>query len=110
MGYHVYVVELGPRPGAPAPARCDVYVGSTHLPAAKRFAKHMAHTHGSRHVRRRGIRLRPDLARGYSGGTRGFRTRDAAFFAEHQLAKRLAARGHRVFGACDPRTNTACVM
>ena len=101
--YHVYVVELRPR-GSQAPGKPDVYVGSTHLPPAERFAKHKAHEHGSRHVRRRGVRLRPDL----SSGDRPYPTRDAAYAAEHALAKRLAAAGHRVYGACSPRTSSAC--
>ena len=58
--YYVYVVELRPR--GPSDGRPEVYVGSSALPPALRFAKHVAgETKASRHVRRRGVRLLPAL-------------------------------------------------
>jgi hypothetical protein len=104
--YSVYVIELTPVVGRRPTAKPDVYVGSTALSPEARFRKHKTQPKASRHVRDRGVRLRPDLL----PHDRSFPTRAAAKAAEKKLAHDLHARGHRVYGACSPRTSSSCVM
>ena len=92
--FYVYVVELD-RPGTPC-----VYVGSSALRPEQRFRRHKAGgMTTSRHVRRDGVRLRPDLY----AHLNPFDTREDARAAEQQLGSYLRARGFRVFGSCTPR-------
>lgn len=104
--YYVYVIELSERERGPDVGRCDVYVGSSIHPPKERFRKHMLQDHASRHVRRRGLRLRPDLYAGYNP----LKSREAAKRAEQHLAHSLAYKGHRVFGACTKRETPECMM
>lgn len=103
--YHVYVIELRPLPGHGP----SVYVGSSGLPPEERLRHHRSPEAGdpragSRHVRRRGVRLRPDLARGVPP----LLTRKDAKLAEQRLAARLERMGYRVFGSC--RTSRRCTL
>lgn len=103
--YHVYVVELRPLPGRGP----SVYVGSSGLSPRDRFRHHMDpdagdERAGSRHVRRRGVRLRPDLCEGVPP----LRTRKEAKLAEQRLASRLERRGFIVYGSC--RTSRRCTL
>ena len=59
---------------------------------------------GSRHVRRRGRRLRPDLYRGIEP----LRTRKEAKLAEQRLRRQLEGRGFTVYGSC--RTSEQCTL
>lgn len=83
-----------------------MYVGSTTLSPTERFAQHRAGgPKTSRHVRKRGIRLRRDLA-----PTRAFARREDAQRAEHTTASRLKRRGHTVYGACTARKTPECFL
>ncbi len=103
--YFVYVIELRPLPGEER----AVYVGSSGLPPRERLHHHQDPGAGdrratSRHVRRRGIRLRPDLA----AGVAPLRSRKEAKLAEQRLAARLERRGFVVYGSC--RTSSRCTL
>ena len=101
--YYVYVVELAAVGRVRVMA--DLYVGSSALAPKERFGKHLDHTDtASRHVKARGVRLRPDLYRDYPP----FVTRAAAKRAEKKLADVLEARGHKVYGACRPSRTKGC--
>ena len=100
--FYVYVIEL--EGDDSHDGECDVYVGSSASPPRERFQKHFSGDRGSRHVRRRGVRLRPDLYQGYNP----LPTRVAAHRAEMHLANVLRHRGHRVFGACSRRLTPEC--
>lgn len=94
--FFVYVVELVPRAGEGP----SVYVGSTALEPETRWRHHLgqgAHRAGSRHVRRRGKRLRRDLM-----PRRSFQTRTDAQAAEQRVRTNLERRGYKVFGSCRP--------
>ena len=118
--FYVYAVELAPSssrglraPGAPsrglrapgAPSRFraqvpSVYVGSSALRPEDRFQRHKdGDVSSSRHVRRRGIRLLPDLY----ARMNPLPSRDAAHRAERALRRELTRRGYRVYGSCDAR-------
>lgn len=104
--YYVYVVELRPRGTRRAGARPDVYVGSSVLRPEARLRRHLAGgEESSRHVRRRGLRLRPDLY----ASRNPLPSRDAARREEQRLRRDLERRGHRVYGACSP-DETACAF
>ncbi len=93
--YRVYVIELDDAIGARSRAdRANLYVGQTTLPAEDRFAQHRAGIHASRHVRRHGVRLRPDLYATLPLSA----TREAAEILEARVAAELRTRGHRVWG------------
>jgi len=96
--YHVYAVEL-------VEAR-TVYVGSSALPPAERMGSHRDARSGSRHVRRKGRRLRPDLSRGYGPHP----TRAEARRAEERLARALERQGFQVYGACRPNRRPGCEL
>ena len=105
--FYVYVIELESQvPNDPAAVTgvCDVYVGSSASPPEERFEKHLSGSRGSRHVRKRGVRLRPDLCRGFNP----LLTRAAAHRAELHVANALKHRGHRVFGACSRKLTPEC--
>jgi hypothetical protein len=93
--YYVYVIELRPLPGDP---RLAVYVGSSALPPAERLRHHLGRTGDPRAasgiVRRRGVRLRPDLYEHLPV----FHQREDAKRAEVQLRQALGRRGYRVYG------------
>lgn len=103
--YYVYVIELA----SPGPL-ADVYVGSSALPPKQRFRKHLASApggvRGSRHVRRRGVRLLPHLYERKNP----FPTRAAAQHEEKRLRHMLERRGHRVFGSCYRRDEDDCLL
>lgn len=108
--YFVYVIELraliveyDERRKSGHKAK-DVYVGSSALPPEARFQKHLTSPKASRHVRRRGVRLRPDL---YSG-LNPLSSREAAKRQEHKLANQLERRGYRVYGSCSRRQTPDC--
>lgn len=84
----------------------DVYVGSSALVPEARFRKHLTSPKSSRHVRRRGVRLRPDL---YSG-LNPLPSRMAAKKQEHKLASRLERQGYRVYGSCSRRQTPDCFL
>ena len=103
--YYVYVVELRPLPGRGP----SVYVGSSGLRPEERFDHHMDRDTwddraGSRHVRRRGRCLRPDLYR----GVKPVPTRKEAKQAEQRLRTRLERLGYVVYGSC--RTSKTCTL
>jgi hypothetical protein len=92
--YRVYVVELRP---LREERWTSVYVGSSALPPAERFRHHMGvgdRRAASGIVRRRGVRLRPDLY----GRLPAFPSRAEARTAERALRDRLRRRGFRVYG------------
>ncbi len=95
--FYVYVVELSPLPGH-KPA---FYVGSTAFRPSIKFLRHKFSKRQatSRHVRRRGRRLRPDL---YSH-LNPLPSREDAKRAEKRLAARLRSRDFEVYGACGRR-------
>jgi hypothetical protein len=87
-GYRLYVVELDERRA--------VYVGYSALPPSSRMLKHLlGGSTSSGRVRRRGVRVRPDLA-----PRSIFHTRAEAKRAERALAHQLRRRGYEVHGAC----------
>lgn len=86
--YHLYVVEL-------AYERRSVYVGYSAFSPSRRMLKHLQGTKASKHVRKHGRRLRPDLCR-----TPPLRSRPEAKRAEKRLAVQLEERGYVVYGAC----------
>jgi len=101
--HRVYVIELDPRvwnesarfrranpqrdPGKPC-----VYVGSTGLPIAERFANHLAGHRSSSIVKRYGRELRPDLWE----GLKAMSWKEAERM-ERVLAKQLRADGYGVW-------------
>jgi hypothetical protein len=93
--YRVYVVELddaaGPRTHPDLPC---VYVGQTVGTPEERFEKHRAGRKASRHVRRHGLRLRPDLYETLPL----LATREQAEILEARVADELRRRGYTVFG------------
>ena len=91
--YYVYVIELR---GGGSHARPDVYVGSSAFPPSERFDKHFSSRRSSRHVRKRGVRLLPDLYRGLNPMS----SREEAKAAEQSVRKRLERAGYRVYGSC----------
>lgn len=111
--YYVYVIELRKREGAahvekrgPRSFLPDVYVGSSALRPEARFQKHKHpedrgnkfHT-ASKHVVRRGFRLRPDLYQGLNP----YGSRAEAKQAEQMLRRNLERKGYKVYGSCSPR-------
>ena len=101
--YFVYVIEL-----APNGPTDDVYVGSSALWPQERFEKHLSgglgRSRASRHVRRRGIALMPQLYEGLNP----FPSREAAERAERRLRGRLERQGYRVYGSCLPSEDEDC--
>jgi predicted GIY-YIG superfamily endonuclease len=87
--HRVYVVELS-IPGRAGPC---VYVGLTGLSPEARLAEHRRGHRASRHVRRHGVRLRPDLY-----GHLGVMSYREGQRAERELRRALLARGFCVFG------------
>jgi hypothetical protein len=92
--YSIYVIELGrncvPEPCALAP----VYVGQTAHTPEERFAQHKAGGRlAARKPHRFGVRLRPDITKGFGP----FRTRKEAEAAEAAVAEALQRQGRRVF-------------
>lgn len=93
--YRVYVVELADTSGARLrPDLPNLYVGQTADTPEERFAEHQRGHRASRHVRRHGLRLRPDLYQTLPLQA----TRDQAETLEARVADELRRRGHRVFG------------
>jgi hypothetical protein len=105
MPYHVYVVELRPHGPKDLRDRRHVYVGSSHLPPDERFRHHLHGLRASRHVRRHGIRLRPELAPDVP-----FATRDEAKRAEHRTARNLSRNGYVVWGSCSSKLVPDCTL
>ncbi len=96
--FYVYVVELRPLPEHGP----SVYVGSSALTPKTRYDHHRFSGQGdrrasSRHVRKRGVRLRPDLAPRAT-----YSSRDDAKRAEQKLRTSLERRGFEVYGSCRP--------
>ena len=104
--YHVYVIELRTPKGVAKRGLGDVYVGSSALSPPERLQHHRTSPKGSRHVRRRGVRLLPRLYQGIPT----FATREEAKRAEKHLANALHSQGYKVYGACSPRTSPDCVL
>jgi hypothetical protein len=91
--YSLYVIELEPDPAKDGEATA-VYVGETTKTPDERFQEHMSGgILASRHVARRGVCLRPDLA-----PRQKYHTREASRAAEERLAERLRKRGFAVYG------------
>jgi hypothetical protein len=91
--YRLYVIELRPDPDKDGEATA-VYVGETAKLPAARFEEHMSGgKRSSRHVSRRGVCLRPDLA-----PRQKYYTRESSRAAEERLAQRLRQRGFAVYG------------
>lgn len=90
--FFVYVVELD-KPW-------KIYVGSSALPPNERFGRHKLGGLGtSRHVRRQGTRVRPDLY----AHLNPLPTRQSARAAEQRLRAQLSARGYQIIGgSCRP--------
>ena len=103
--YYVYVVELRPHGPKPLRDRLHVYVGSSSLRPDVRLEHHLRGERASRHVRRHGIRLRPELA-----PRRSFRSRNDAHAAEDRLARALKDRGYVVWGSCRQSETPECVL
>jgi hypothetical protein len=93
--YRVYVIELadsaGPRRD---PEHPNLYVGQTADTPEERFAEHRLGHRASRHVRKHGLRLRPDLYQTLPL----LATREQAEILEARVADELRSRGYRVFG------------
>ena len=93
--YRVYVVELddaaGPRLNPDLPC---VYVGQTADSPEERFDEHLRGHRASRHVRKHGVRLRPDLYQTLPLQA----TREQAEVLEARVADELRRRGFTVFG------------
>ena len=103
LHHRVYVIELDPRVWAESrpfrtdnpqrdPAKPCLYVGSTGLPIAERFANHLAGYRSSRFVTKYGRKLRPDLWEGLEPMTYA-----AAEKMERVLAYQLRADGYGVW-------------
>jgi predicted GIY-YIG superfamily endonuclease len=93
MPFSVYVIELEPDErdeGLPA-----VYVGCTGLDPEERLRRHKAGTQASRVVKRRRVRLLPEL---YPRPAGGFDKRTEADGVEIEWAETLRARGYAVYG------------
>ena len=91
--YRLYVIELEPNIKKDGEALA-VYVGETSKSREKRFEEHMAGGKlASRHVSKRGVRLRPDLT-----PRQEYYTRKASKGAELRLADRLREKGFAVYG------------
>jgi hypothetical protein len=93
MSYSVYVIELEPHErdqGLPA-----VYVGMTVRTPEERFQQHKDGYKASRHVRRRGVRLLPELFPRPAGG---FELQSDAEAMESEWAETLRSRGYAVYG------------
>ena len=103
--YHVYVVECRPHGPKDLRDRSHVYVGSTFLEPEVRLEHHLRGQRASRHVRRFGVRLRPELA-----PRQGFGSREEAKAAEQRTARVLHDRGYVVWGSCSPRVTKECVL
>src|SRR5215207_475283 len=92
--YRIYVIELDP---AASPrgrkGRTCVYVGETADTPEERFAEHKRGYKASRIVRKYGVRLRPDLYRGFV-----CLTREQSRLLEARVAARLRLQGFVVFG------------
>ena len=102
--YYVYVVELRPRPGEARRTLPDVYVGSSAFPPRAKLEMHRTAAKGSRIVRKRGVRLVPELFRNVAPSS----TREEAQQKERALRARLERQGYRVYGACSPDRQRAC--
>lgn len=94
--YRIYVIELDPkacpRPGGRKGRTC-VYVGETADTPEERFEEHKRGYKASRIVKKYGLRLRPDLYRGFV-----CRTRQQSRLLEARVAARLRVQGFVVFG------------
>ena len=92
--YRIYVIELD-RAACPRarPGQVCVYVGETADTPEERFAEHLRGYKASRVVRKHGVRLRPDLYRGFV-----CRTREQSRRLEAKVAARLRLQGFVVFG------------
>ncbi|HUP01963.1 MAG TPA: hypothetical protein VM737_10640 [Gemmatimonadota bacterium] len=85
---HVYVVLLH-RPDG----RIGFYVGQSALTPEERFAQHKAGVRSSRHVRKYGVHLMPELYARYNP-----LTREEAATLERAIAERLRQQGCWVEG------------
>ena len=74
--------------------RTPIYVGQTAKSAQERFEQHKAGHRASRWVRRHGLRLRRQLARGFSE----LYTKEQALAAEVALGDRLRRKGYASTG------------
>jgi hypothetical protein len=92
--YRIYVIELDPKayPRGRRGRTC-VYVGETADTPEERFAEHLRGYRASRVVRKHGLRLRPDLYRGFV-----CLTRQQSRVLEAKVAARLRVQGFIVFG------------
>ena len=101
--YVVYAIQLDKDACANPKSPCKgtscgstpVYVGQTAITANERFEQHKAGYRASRWVRRHGLYLRRQLARGFGE----LATKDQALAAEAALGERLRRRGYCVYGA-----------
>jgi len=92
--YRIYVIELDPKAHPLGRrGRTCVYVGETAGTPEERFAKHLRGHRASRVVRKYGLRLRPDLYRGFVCFTR-----EQSRLLEARVAARLRVQGFVVFG------------
>lgn len=96
--YKLYVLEL-PDEAAPGGKRRNaafpcVYVGQSWHSAEVRLAQHKAGIRASRHVKRHGGKLMPQLYEHLAG----FRNKWEAEIAEKHLAKALKKQGYTVRG------------
>jgi hypothetical protein len=95
VAYRVYVIELDDRVGKRVSPRLPaVYVGQTAHSPEERFANHKRGHRASRHVRRYGTRLRPDLFAHLAPVA----TRREAEALEQETADRLKRKGYTVYG------------
>ncbi|MFC1559081.1 hypothetical protein ACFL39_00635 [Gemmatimonadota bacterium] len=96
MDHYVYVIELddkiGPRDNPDYPC---VYVGQSFFKPEERFEQHLAGTHASRHVRKYGKRLLPELYDHLNPCWSRWRAMDM----EKLLGEELAEEGYTVYGA-----------
>lgn len=91
--YRLYVIELEPNIEKDGEARA-VYVGETAKSREDRFEEHAeGGIRASRHVAKRGVKLRPDLT-----PRQEYYTRKASKGAELRLADRLREKGYAVYG------------
>ena len=97
--FFVYVVELRSLSGSP-----EVYVGSSAIRPEERFRKHKTERFGSKHVRRRGVRLLPRLY----AHLNPIASRKIAQKIEKQLRRDLEKRGYEVYGACNSGESLSC--
>lgn len=94
-GYRLYVIELSE--AAKERFHTDkvcLYVGQSYHSAEERFQQHLNGVRASRHVRKFGVKLRPDLF----DPTMVFEAKHQAERAERRLGNQLKHRGYFVVG------------